>query len=88
MADGVPPGEVYKVLRTPEGIDRAFTKLDTIKPDIVWWEAGAQPPQLLASGEVAMTSAYNGRITAANKSDKRNFKIVWPTAMSTPSTAG
>ena len=25
-----------------------------------------------------MTSAYNGRISAANKSDKRNFKIVWP----------
>ena len=78
MADGVPTDKVYETLRTPEGVDRAFKKLDTIKKDIVWWEAGAQPPQLLASGEVVMTSAYNGRVTAANKSDNRNFKIAWP----------
>jgi putative spermidine/putrescine transport system substrate-binding protein len=77
MADGVPPAEVYKVLATPEGVDRAFKKLDTIKKDIVWWKSGAQPPQLLASGEVALTSAYNGRIDAANRNDKRNFGIQW-----------
>jgi putative spermidine/putrescine transport system substrate-binding protein len=78
MADGVPPDQVYQVLGTPEGVDRAFAKLDEIKGDLIWWEAGAQPPQLLASGEVVMTSAYNGRISAANKDDGRNFKIVWP----------
>ena len=50
IADGVPTADVYKVLNTPEGVDRAFKKLDTIKKDIVWWEAGAQPPQLLADG--------------------------------------
>jgi putative spermidine/putrescine transport system substrate-binding protein len=78
MADGVPPDQVYQVLGTPEGVDRAFAKLDEIKGDLIWWEAGAQPPQLLASGEVVMTSAYNGRISAANKDDGRNFEIVWP----------
>ncbi|WGF86586.1 ABC transporter substrate-binding protein [Marinivivus vitaminiproducens] len=78
MADGVPPSEVYETLRTPEGVDRAFAKLDTIKDDIVWWESGAQPIQLLGSGEVAMTLTYNGRVTSANKSDNRNFKMVWP----------
>jgi putative spermidine/putrescine transport system substrate-binding protein len=78
MADGVPPDQVYQVLGTPEGVDRAFAKLDEIKGDLIWWEAGSQPPQLLASGEVVMTSAYNGRISAANKDDGRNFEIVWP----------
>lgn len=78
QADGVPVEEVYAVLATPEGIDRAFAKLDEIKSEVVWWEAGAQPPQLLAAGEVAMTTAYNGRISAANKTDGRNFRIVWP----------
>jgi putative spermidine/putrescine transport system substrate-binding protein len=78
MADGVPPDQVYEVLRTPEGVDRAFAKLDEIKDDIIWWEAGAQAPQLLASGEVVMTNAWNGRISAANRDDGRNFKIVWP----------
>jgi putative spermidine/putrescine transport system substrate-binding protein len=78
MADGVDPAEVYDVLRTPEGVERAFAKLDEIKDDVIWWEAGAQPPQLLASGEVIMTSAYNGRISAANQGEGRNFKVVWP----------
>jgi putative spermidine/putrescine transport system substrate-binding protein len=77
MADGVAPKDVYKVLGTPAGVDRAFKKLDELKPNLVWWEKGSQPPQLLASGEVAMTDAYNGRIAAANEKDKKNFKIVW-----------
>ncbi|MEL7239096.1 MAG: ABC transporter substrate-binding protein, partial [Planctomycetota bacterium] len=65
MADGVPADKVYEVLGTAEGVDRAFKKLDTIKNDIVWWEAGAQPPQLLADGEVSMSTAYNGLFSAA-----------------------
>ena len=68
MADGVPKSEVYQVLRTPEGVDRAFASLDKIKPHVtVWWEAGAQPAQLLADGEVVMTSAWNGRIDAIQR---------------------
>jgi putative spermidine/putrescine transport system substrate-binding protein len=77
MTDGVDPKDVYKVLGTPEGVDRAFKKLDTIKADIVWWEAGAQAPQLLADGQVVMTSAWNGRLQAAIDKDKKPFKIVW-----------
>lgn len=77
MGDGVPASEVYDVLSTPEGVDRAFAKLDTIKGDVVWWEAGAQAPQLLADGEVAMTTAYNGRIFNAMMDEARPFAIVW-----------
>ena len=77
MADGVAPADVYKVLATPEGVDRAFRKLDELKPNLIWWTAGAQPPQMLAAGDVAMTTAYNGRIAAANTADKKDFKIVW-----------
>ena len=77
IADGVPAAEVYDVLATPEGVDRAFAKLDTIKDDVVWWEAGAQPPQLLADGEVAMTTAYNGRIFNAVAGEDKPFEIVW-----------
>jgi len=76
-ADGVAPGDIYDVLSTPEGVDRAFAKLDTIKDDVVWWEAGAQPPQLLADGEVSMTTAYNGRIFNAVASEDKPFEIVW-----------
>jgi putative spermidine/putrescine transport system substrate-binding protein len=77
MADGVPASEVYATLRTPEGVDRAFAKLDTIKSEAVFWEAGAQPPQLLADGEVVMSTAYNGRIFNASVAEGKPFKIIW-----------
>ena len=77
IADGVEPADVYDVLGTPEGVDRAFAKLDTIKDQVVWWEAGAQPPQLLADGEVVMTTAYNGRIFNAVAAEGKPFNIVW-----------
>lgn len=77
MADGVAAADLYKVLGTPEGMERALAKLDTIKSEIVWWEAGAQPPQLLADGEVTMTTAYNGRIFNAMIEENQPFDILW-----------
>ncbi len=77
MADGVPAADVYALLATPEGVDRAFEKLSELKPHLIWWEAGAQPTQLLASGEVVMTSVYNGRLDAPREEGK-DFRIVWP----------
>ncbi len=76
MADGVKPSEVYEILATDAGVDRAFAKLDTIRDDLVFWKSGAQPPQLLASKEVVMTSVYNGRVDAARQ-EGHNFGIVW-----------
>ncbi|SDD19268.1 putative spermidine/putrescine transport system substrate-binding protein [Paracoccus isoporae] len=77
MADGVPADEVYATLETAEGVDRAFAKLDSIKDEVVWWEAGAQPPQLLADGEVSMAYAFNGRIFDAVQQDDQPFEIIW-----------
>ena len=77
VADGVPPDQVYDALSAPGGIDRAFAKLDAIKEHVVWWEAGAQPPQMLADGEVAMSTAYNGRIFNAQVVEQQPFAIVW-----------
>ncbi len=77
MADGVPVDSIYATLDTPEGVDQAFRKLDTIKDQIVWWEAGAQPPQMLADGEVVMSTAYNGRIFNAQVLENQPFVVVW-----------
>ena len=77
LGDGVAPDEVYDVLSTDEGVDRAFAKLDTIKDQVVWWEAGAQAPQLLADKEVSMTLAYNGRIFDAIVDEGKPFGFVW-----------
>lgn len=77
LGDGVAPDQVYEVLATPEGVDRAFAKLDSIKNQVIWWEAGAQAPQLLADKEVSMTLAYNGRIFDAIVEEGKQFAFVW-----------
>jgi len=76
MADGVKPADVYKVLATKEGADRAFKKLTELKPNIQWWEAGAQPPQFLVAGDVVLSTVYNGRVDAAHR-EGQNLKITW-----------
>ena len=77
-ADGVPTEDIYATLATEEGVKRAYAKLDTIKQDLIWWEAGAQPQQLLAAGEVVMAAAYSGRIASINAKEGKDFRIVWP----------
>lgn len=60
MADGVAPDKLY-----PLDVDRAFKKLEEVKPNItVWWTSGAQSAQLLNDGEVDMVMAWNGRVSA------------------------
>lgn len=83
LADGVSREDLYKVLSTPEGVSRAFRKLDEIKKNIQWWEAGAQPPQWLVAGDVVMSAAYNGRIAAAQKEGSK-LSIVWPGSLYDP----
>lgn len=63
LADGVAPDKLY-----PLDVDRAFKKLEEIKPNItVWWTSGAQSAQLLSDGEVDMEMAWNGRVAAVAK---------------------
>ena len=77
MSDGVTPAEVYTLLRTPQGTDRALAKLAAIAPHVTWWEAGGQPARLLADGEAVMTTAWSGRIQQAILDERRPFEIVW-----------
>lgn len=77
LADGVSAGDVYKVLRGSDGVDRAFHKLDQLRPYVVWWQRPDEAAQLLASGEVLMTSAPNGAITLANHTQRRNLGVQW-----------
>ena len=77
VADGVAVDKVYDVLNTEAGLDRAFATLDTLGGQIVFWSSGAEPQELVASGAVTMSTAYNGRISEAILSDGADFRIVW-----------
>ena len=57
LADGVPKDKLY-----PIDFDRAFKKLDQLKPHVnVWWSTGQQPAQLLLDKEVVLATGWNGR---------------------------
>jgi putative spermidine/putrescine transport system substrate-binding protein len=61
LADGVSPDELY-----PLDVDRAYKKLEEIKPHVsTWWSSGAQSAQLLADGSVDYAALWNGRVQAA-----------------------
>jgi putative spermidine/putrescine transport system substrate-binding protein len=75
IADGVAPKDAMKVLAAPGGPERALKKLAELKPHIKWWKSGDESMQSILNGDVVMTFAWNGRVAAANKANKRNLKI-------------
>jgi putative spermidine/putrescine transport system substrate-binding protein len=77
LADGVAAGDIYKTLETPDGVDRALKVLNRIRGNIVWWDAGSEPVELLRSGEVVMTSAWNGRMFRPIVEKGEAFTILW-----------
>ena len=63
IADGVAPDA--KALY-PIDADRAFKKLDEMKPEVdIWWTGGAQTSQLIKTGEVDLLYTWNGRAQVA-----------------------
>jgi putative spermidine/putrescine transport system substrate-binding protein len=72
LADGVPRDKLY-----PLDVDRAFRKLDQIKPHIkVWWHQGSQSEQLLRDNEVDMIQMWNGRAAQLIR-QKVPVQLVW-----------
>lgn len=66
LAGGLKRDEVYPA--TEEKVKLAFAKLAELKPHVkVWWSTGAQPPQLLSTGEVVVGSVWSGRALDAIK---------------------
>lgn len=84
LADGVAPGDVYKTLGSSEGVDRAFRKLDQLKPYLVWWQTPADAAKILGSGDVLMTTTPSDVIVMANQAEKRNFGVQFNASLYDP----
>jgi len=79
MAAGVARDQIYPA--TDDKVKLAFEKLRELKPHVkVWWTAGAQPVQLLSTGEVSMASAWSGRVLDVAK-DKAPVKLTYKDAI-------
>jgi putative spermidine/putrescine transport system substrate-binding protein len=76
IADGVSMDEIY-----PIDIERAYASLARIKPDVVkFWEAGAQPAQMLTDKEAVMVHSWNGRMHAIQQ-EGAPVTVQWNEAM-------
>lgn len=72
LADGVPLRELY-----PLDVERAFAKLQTLRPHIrVWWKDGTEAVRLLLTQQVDMSSAWSGRIFASAQA-RQNLGYAW-----------
>jgi len=69
MADGVAKSEIYNVLSTKEGLERAWTKLAEIVPHVtVWYRGGSQSAQILRDGEVDVVHMGHNRVESVANS--------------------
>ena len=76
LADAVAPGDVYRTLRSDDGVERAFHKLEQLKPYLAWWMPDTGASQILKSGEVLLTSAQNVPVALANRAGG-HFGLQW-----------
>jgi len=78
LADGVAPDKLY-----PLDLDRAFAKLDKIKPDVaVWWKSGDQSQQMFRSGEAVAGVLWSGRAFML-KNEGQPLQMVVPGSLRT-----
>lgn len=77
IADGVAQNDVYSILETPEGVERALKVMDSIKPGLQLWNNGLEPVRLLNAGEVVMSSVWATTGVVAAKKTGEKFSIAW-----------
>ena len=65
MAAGVPPAKVY-----PIDTKLAFAKLADIKPQMTWWQSGAQFAQFFADEEVQLGYGWGARVVVLAREGK------------------
>ncbi len=77
LADGAPPEDVYDLLRTTDGLQRAFAKLATLSDAAVFWLRGEGPERLLNEGKAIMSTAYAGRFQRPRSGARRPAGLMW-----------
>ncbi|MEO3997010.1 extracellular solute-binding protein [Mesorhizobium sp. CAU 1732] len=76
LADGVAKEDLF-----PLDLDRAYAKLDEIRPHVaVWWKTGNQVQQIMRDNEVVMTMSYSGRSLAVIN-DGSPYAMAWDGAL-------
>jgi putative spermidine/putrescine transport system substrate-binding protein len=72
---------IYNLLKKEKFRKEAIKKIEKLANDpkggIIFWSSGSQPPELLTSGEVVMSTGWNSRFFKAAVDDGLPIKQVW-----------
>ena len=79
LADGVAKADLY-----PCDVDRALSKIQSIKDDSIYWGSGAEASQMIIDGEVSMGMVWVNRAKAVEADTKGRFKLVMNQAIAMP----
>ena len=77
MADGVAREDVYPMLETDDGVERALKVMNNIRSGLEIWETGRQPVRLLNAGEVVMSSVWATTGAVASGEDGADFSMIF-----------
>ncbi len=77
LADGVAPEQVYRVLESDGGLQRALGKLATIRNDIVWMKSVREPVAALNDHSVAMAVGFSGRFFLETVGRNSPVVLMW-----------
>ena len=76
LADGVPADKLF-----PLDLDRAYARLDKLKPSVAaWWKSGDNSQAILRGGDAVMSMLYSSRSVALSKGDEP-FDFTWNQAI-------
>ena len=69
VADGVPRDKLF-----PLDLDRAYRKLDALKPHVAaWWKSGDNSMQILRGGDAVISMLYSSRGVALARTGEYDF---------------
>lgn len=72
LADGVAPDKLY-----PLDMDRAITKMKSIKDHLLFWDSGAESQQMFLDGEIVMGCIYSTRASVLERDTKKRVSWIW-----------
>lgn len=79
MADGVAKDALY-----PLDMERALTKIKSMKDDSVYWGSGSEAHSMIINGEVKMGMVWQNRARGIEEDTDGRFKLVMNEALAMP----
>jgi putative spermidine/putrescine transport system substrate-binding protein len=78
LGDGAAPEDIYPLLATEEGRDRAFDTLARLNSSVAFYGDEEEGISLLGERGAAMAFLENGAVVAANARHGTVYRIAWP----------